>query len=147
MDADEEFRLQVSAVANHKDSTYYRTAELDAHVIDASLTGLSATIELTIGENEICNAECLDEGLVSTIADFWTSTLITAANGGKGAVTTTLSVQALKPIYSGTKIHVICTASEPESRPMPYATARFVNAANHNDIFALATHTKFFKRA
>ncbi|KAJ2479219.1 hypothetical protein IWW56_003234, partial [Coemansia sp. RSA 2131] len=100
MDADEEFRLRVAAVAKHKDSIYYRTAELDARVIAASSTGPSATIELMIGENEICNAECLDEGLVSTIADFWTSTLITAANGGKGAVTTTLSVQALKPISS-----------------------------------------------
>ncbi|KAJ2822869.1 hypothetical protein IWW50_004031, partial [Coemansia erecta] len=63
MDSDEVFRQLVASTAESKDSIYYRTAELDAQVISASLPGRSATVELTVGENEICSARCLDEGL------------------------------------------------------------------------------------
>ncbi|KAJ2158753.1 hypothetical protein GGF46_003534 [Coemansia sp. RSA 552] len=143
---DEGFRQLVATTARNKDSHYYYTAELDARVVSASLSDRTAVIEFIAGTAEICSSNCLDEGLVGTIADYWTSTLITAVNGGRGAVTTTLSVQALRAVEPGTRIHVICTATEPDSRPMPYATARFVSAQDHGDVLALATHTKFFKR-
>ncbi|KAI9479702.1 hypothetical protein BX667DRAFT_494522 [Coemansia mojavensis] len=144
---DEEFRRLVDTTARNKDSVYYYTAELETHLVEASAANRSVTVELTIQDTDIGPAGVLDEGLVSTIADFWTSALITAVNGGRGALTTTLNVQALKPVSPGTKIHVICSATAPDSRPMPFATARFVSAADYDDVLAVATHTKFFKAA
>ncbi|KAJ2304418.1 hypothetical protein IWW51_004852 [Coemansia sp. RSA 2702] len=142
---DEEFRLLVAEIAQHKDSAYYRAAHLDARVASASRDARSIVVEFTARDSEIGHARCLDEGLVATVADFWTSALITAISGGRGAVTTTLSVQALKHLTAGTRVHVLCSATSPDSHAMPYATARFVSAADHNDVLALATHTKFFK--
>ncbi|KAJ2791517.1 hypothetical protein H4R20_006859 [Coemansia guatemalensis] len=141
---DEQFRQLLIDTAHNKDSRYYRTAELSAQVVSASSAQQSMTVELTADAGEICSAKCLDEGLVATLADFWTSTLITALNNGKGAVTTSLSVQALSPIEPATKIHIVCTAAG-GNHSLPFATARFVSAANPSNVLATATHTKFFR--
>ncbi|KAJ2082538.1 hypothetical protein H4R24_001483 [Coemansia sp. RSA 988] len=141
---DAKFKQLVIDTADIKDSRYYRTAELSAQVISASSAQQSITVELTAGAGEICSAKCLDEGLVATLADFWTSTLITAVNNGKGAVTTSLSVQALKPIEPATKIHIVCCAAG-GSHLLPFATARFVSANNPSNVLATATHTKYFR--
>ncbi|PIA17221.1 hypothetical protein COEREDRAFT_80577 [Coemansia reversa NRRL 1564] len=141
---DEQFRQLIIDTAHNKDSRYYRTAEVSAQVISASRFQQSMTVELTADEGDICSAKCLDEGLVATLADFWTSTLITVLNNGKGAVTTSLSVQALRPIKPATKIHIICTATG-GNHTLPFATARFVSASNPSDVLATATHTKFFR--
>ncbi|KAJ2766150.1 hypothetical protein IWQ57_004491 [Coemansia nantahalensis] len=144
-DDDEVFRQLVAETAQRKASTYYYTAGLDCRVVGASRRERSATVELTVGAEMISSARCLDEGLVGTIADFWTSTLITVASGGKDALTTTLSVQALRPVCPGAVVHVVCTAAQSTPGAAPHAIARFVLAADPTAVLALATHTKFFK--
>ncbi|KAJ1726045.1 hypothetical protein LPJ61_005460 [Coemansia biformis] len=143
--ADEEFRQLVVAEAQRKASTYYYTAGLECKVVSASCSERSMTVELTVDAGMISSAQVLDEGLVGTIADYWTSTLITATSGGKHALTTSLSVQALRPVAEGATVHVVCTATESSAGSAPHATARFVLASDPTLVVALAAHTKFFK--
>ncbi|KAJ2777282.1 hypothetical protein H4R18_005230 [Coemansia javaensis] len=144
-DDDDEFRRLVAETARKKDSVYYYAAGLQASVVGASRAERTATVELTVGPGEICSAGCLDEGLAGTIADYWTSALITAVNGDRSALTTALSVQVLKPVVPSTAIRVVCTATEAGAGEAPHATARFVLASDPTHVLATAAHTKFFK--
>ncbi|KAI8320985.1 hypothetical protein GQ54DRAFT_198091 [Martensiomyces pterosporus] len=144
MDAKEEFRQLVDSTARGKESHYYYSAGIPADVISADPATRSIVVRVTATENEISCSGSLDEGVVSTIADYWTSTLITAVNGGKSAVTTSLGVQALKRIEPGTVLHIKCQATD-AALAMPHATATFASAENEGDVYALATHTKYFK--
>ncbi|KAJ2828255.1 hypothetical protein GGI24_002436, partial [Coemansia furcata] len=137
MDA-EEFRLLVASTAQSKESHYYYSGGLTANVISANFSQRSCVVELTATDTEISDAGCLDEGLVGTAADYWTSALITALSQGRSALTTSLSVQALKPIAPGTVLHMTCTTTE---ATQPHAIATFAAAAESSDVYAVATHT------
>ncbi|KAJ2406117.1 hypothetical protein H4218_006416 [Coemansia sp. IMI 209128] len=141
MDA-EEFRQLVVNTAQSKESHYYYSSGLVATVVSADFAGRSCVVELTATESEISDAGCLDEGLVGTVADYWTSALITALNQGRSALTTSLTVQALKPIDPGSVLHMTCAATDARQ---PYATAILAAAGESSDVYAVATHTKFFK--
>ncbi|KAJ2338457.1 hypothetical protein GGH92_007161 [Coemansia sp. RSA 2673] len=141
---DAEFAQAVADIAKAKESHYYYSAGLKASVVSADRTLNSCVVELTVSQSEISASGCLDEGLVATVADYWTSALITAVAGGQSALTTSLAVHALKPIAPGTVIHLRCSVTDPKLQ-LPHATAVFASAANNTDVYALATHTKFFK--
>ncbi|KAJ2900703.1 hypothetical protein GGI21_003629 [Coemansia aciculifera] len=139
---DDEFKLLVASTAKAKESHYYYSGDLSAHVVSASFAQRLCVVELTVAESEISDAGCLDEGLVGTAADYWTSTLITALSQGRSALTTSLTVQALKPIAKGTKLHIVCTAND---SLQPHAVATFACASDTSAVYAVATHTKYFK--
>ncbi|KAJ2327860.1 hypothetical protein GGI00_004349 [Coemansia sp. RSA 2681] len=138
---DEEFRLLVASTARSKESHYYYSGDLAANVVSADISRRSCVVELTVAEPEISDAGCLDEGLVGTAADYWTSALITALSQGRSALTTSLAVQALKPIAPGAKLYMTCTATD---ALQPHAVATFA-APDDSAVYAVATHTKFFK--
>ncbi|KAJ2746102.1 hypothetical protein GGI20_001654 [Coemansia sp. BCRC 34301] len=138
---DKEFRELVANTAKSKESHYYYSGELAASVVSADYARRQCVVELTVDVSEISDAGCLDEGLVGTVADYWTSALITALSQGRSALTTSLSVQALKPIAPGTKLQLTCTVSD---ALQPHAIATFA-ASENSAVYAVATHTKFFK--
>ncbi|KAJ1720318.1 hypothetical protein LPJ53_005049, partial [Coemansia erecta] len=105
-----EFRDYVAQIAGEKKSHYYYSAELLATPISADRAARTLTVRTTVSEAEIATSGCIDEGLVATVADYWTSTLLSAVHGGKSSVTTSLSVQTPRPIAPGTPVDIICTA-------------------------------------
>ncbi|KAJ1965470.1 hypothetical protein GGI12_000742 [Dipsacomyces acuminosporus] len=141
---DEDFRRLVIDTAAKKKSHYYYSAEIPCKVVEADPAANSIVVEMTATEREIACSGCLDEGVVGTVADYWTSTLISVVNQGKSAVTTSLGVQALKPIRLGTKLHIRCRVTD-TGLNMPHAIATFASSVDDNDVYALATHTKYFK--
>ncbi|KAJ1948058.1 hypothetical protein EC988_005325 [Linderina pennispora] len=138
----EQYRQLVIDTARHKSSHYYYSAEVPAQVISADAQSRSAVIQTTVTDSEICASGCIDEGWVATVADYWTSTMISVANEGKSAVTTSLSVQAVKSIEPGCVVLIKCQVTD-TGLSMPHAIATFESESG--DIYALATHTKFFK--
>ncbi|KAJ2724856.1 hypothetical protein GGI07_001709 [Coemansia sp. Benny D115] len=139
-----DFRDHVSKLAQAKQSHYYYSACLESHVVSADRKQRQMTVEIAVGDGEISSAGCMDEGLVATVADYWTSTLISAVNDNKGSVTTSLTVQGLRPIVAGTLVHIICEAANTPDGSMPCATAKFVNAADYRHVYAVVSHTKYF---
>ncbi|KAJ2364190.1 hypothetical protein IW150_006545 [Coemansia sp. RSA 2607] len=142
----DEFRDLVLRIAHEKQSHYYYSAELPATPVAADPTKRTLTVRTTLTSAELTGSGCIDEGVAATVADYWTSALLTAVHGGKSSVTTSLSVQAPRRVAPGTPVDVVCSALDHcGSRDMPCATALFVAAEDHLQVFAVATHTKYFK--
>ncbi|KAJ1877858.1 hypothetical protein H4R99_005705 [Coemansia sp. RSA 1722] len=141
-----EFIRYVKDLASGKKSHYYYSAELEALVIAADPIKQTLTVRVTLGDEEINEAGYIDEGVAGTVADYWTSTLISAVHEGRSSVTTSLGVQTIRPVPAAdTAIDVVCQASGYCGSANPHAVARFVDASDHQLVYAVVTHTKFFK--
>ncbi|KAJ1646949.1 hypothetical protein J3B02_005883 [Coemansia erecta] len=141
-----DFIEYVSSIASGKKSHYYYSADLSVQVIAGDQAQQTITARLVASDLEINEAGYIDEGVVSTIADYWTSTLISAVHEGRSSVTTSLSVQSIRPVRTaGTVVDVICQASGLCLSGNPHAVARFVDAEDYRVVYSVVTHTKFFK--
>ncbi|KAJ1666063.1 hypothetical protein IW140_003653 [Coemansia sp. RSA 1813] len=144
--ADHELQQQATDEALRKQSHYYYSMDPQAQVIGAAADRDEIAVEFGLLQNETGVVRYLDEGLVATVADFWTSVVISATNGGRQSVTTSLTVQLLKPLVSDTTqaVHVVCRATNgPE---IPGAMASFVDPADPAIVYATAVHTKAWQR-
>lgn len=142
-----DFIQLVQDIAQAKTSHYYYTAELITKVTRAQFRDTSTlTVEFIITADEL-NGGCLDEGLMATVADYWTSVLISAVqtklNHHKTtSVTTSLTVHASgQPIELGTPVHLVCSFTPIGNSVMSYAVAQFV--CGEGTILAEVLHSKY----
>ncbi|KAJ1814852.1 hypothetical protein LPJ56_004735 [Coemansia sp. RSA 2599] len=142
----EAFVDYVRELASGKKSHYYYSGKVDARVIAADRAAQTVTTRLTLGNDEINEAGYIDEGVVGTVADYWTSTLISAVHEGRSSVTTSLGVQSIRPVRAmQTTVDVECQVSGRCVTGSPHAVARFVDASDRQVVYAVVAHTKFFK--
>ncbi|KAJ2900705.1 hypothetical protein IWW38_000379 [Coemansia aciculifera] len=87
---------------------------------------------------------CIDEGWLGTVTDNTTAMLIGSLQPTTRSVSTSISVQGLSPISPGTAIEIYCKLSSPHTK-QPHATAIFRDKADRSKVYAVGSHTKFFK--
>ncbi|KAJ1855509.1 hypothetical protein GGH12_005922 [Coemansia sp. RSA 1822] len=101
--------------------------------------------EWQVTQDHIGAAGCIDEGLLGTVTDNATAMLIGSALSERGkSVSTSISVQAVAPVQPGAVVEIVCSLSSQQSK-QPHATATFRDKADPQRIYAIGTHTKFFK--
>ncbi|KAJ2559558.1 hypothetical protein EV175_000281 [Coemansia sp. RSA 1933] len=134
--ADQQLQQRATSEAEGKRSHYYYTMKPQAQVVGASAERNEITVAL---------GDCggMDEGVLATAADFWTSVVISATNGGRQSVTTSLAVQTLGQMGS-LAVHVVCRAAN--GHAVPAASAVFVAASDPSAVYATAAHTKAWAR-
>ncbi|KAJ2401352.1 hypothetical protein GGI23_001454 [Coemansia sp. RSA 2559] len=134
---DRQLQQQATAEAAGKQSHYYFSMEPQAQVVGACASRNEITVALK-------QEGAADEGVVATVADFWTSVAISATNGGRQAVTTALTVQTLRPLAPDTTVHVVCRAAGGRAAA---ASALFADPADAAAPYATAVHTKAWTRS
>ncbi|KAJ2681620.1 hypothetical protein IWW39_006283 [Coemansia spiralis] len=87
---------------------------------------------------------CLDEGWVATVTDNTTAMLIGSIQPTAKSVSTSISVQGLGPISPGITMEILCKLSCPHTK-QPHATAIFRSKDDRALVYAVGSHTKFFK--
>ncbi|KAJ2746103.1 hypothetical protein GGI20_001655 [Coemansia sp. BCRC 34301] len=117
------------------------------HVTDVE-RGL-LTLKLCVEEYHIGTGGTLDEGLVATLADNYTTYLLIAHSLALRpehmpiSVSVCLSAQALAPIRPGTLIDIVCRVTNAEL-DKPHATAVFQDSQTRT-VYAVASQTKHTK--
>ncbi|KAJ2327861.1 hypothetical protein GGI00_004350 [Coemansia sp. RSA 2681] len=107
------------------------------------------TLKLCVEEQHIGAGGTLDEGLVATLADNYTTYLLIAHSLALRpehmpiSVSVCLSAQALAPIRAGTLIDIVCRVTNAEL-DKPHATAVFQDSQTRT-VYAVASHTKHTK--
>ncbi|KAJ1814709.1 hypothetical protein LPJ56_004777 [Coemansia sp. RSA 2599] len=125
-------------------------SDLDISMVSSDPAQGELALELVIQAHHLTDAGTLDEGLVATLADNYTTyvliahSLATAPEAMPISVSVCLSVQALAPVAPGTKVHLVCRAGNRELA-RPHASAEFVDAADRDVVYARASHTKHLK--
>ncbi|KAJ1796459.1 hypothetical protein LPJ59_003739, partial [Coemansia sp. RSA 2399] len=110
----------------------------------------TAVLRLHVDEQHITEGGVLDEGLVATVADNWTSYVLVAQMAAKQpalppfSVSTSISVRTLQRIRPGASIDIECCV--PCATPLkPSVTAVFRDANTPDIVYAVAAHTKEHK--
>ncbi|KAJ1997312.1 hypothetical protein GGI04_005454 [Coemansia thaxteri] len=108
------------------------------------------TLQLVVEDHHIGTAGTLDEGLVATLADNYTTYLMISHSLALHpdtmpiSVSACLSAHAFAPITPGTAIAIVCKVANP-ALPKPHASAVFHDAADSRIVYAVASHTKHYK--
>ncbi|KAJ2803277.1 hypothetical protein H4S07_004495 [Coemansia furcata] len=106
-------------------------------------------LKLHVEEHHIGAGGTLDEGLVATLADNYTTFLLAAQSLALRpermpiSVSVCLSAQALAPILPGTPIDIVCRVTNADL-DKPHATAVFQDSLTRT-VYAVASHTKHTK--
>lgn len=126
--------------------------ELDEVTVDdLDLNKGSLTLQFIATKEHINGASTLDEGLVATLTDNYTTYLLMAYSMKQDpervplTVTVSLGVQGLAPIEPETLVQVVCQIGDNLSPAKPFASAVFRDARNPRLIYAHSTHTKHSK--
>ncbi|KAJ2559557.1 hypothetical protein EV175_000280 [Coemansia sp. RSA 1933] len=126
----------------------------DVRLIRMDAAAGTAVLRLQVGEHHIAEGGVLDEGLVATVADNWTSYVLLAQAAAAAtkptlpplaaspfSVSTSISVRTLQRTRPGTAIDIEC--SVPTPAPIkPFATAVFRDAHSLALVYSVAAHTK-----
>ncbi|KAJ1721181.1 hypothetical protein LPJ53_004258 [Coemansia erecta] len=100
--------------------------------------------EWLVTSDYISSTGCIDEGCLGTITDNTTAMLIGSLVPGDKSVSTSISVQGVSPIAPQTTVEIWCRMSNRGTK-QPHATAVFRDKLDPSRIYAVGTHTKFFK--
>ncbi|KAJ2520794.1 hypothetical protein GGI11_002197 [Coemansia sp. RSA 2049] len=148
---DRELMQLASEEASQKRSHYYYSMDPQARVIGASAERSEITVELSLDQQ--CGNQSaliqLDEGVVATAADFWTSVVISAVSSGRQSVTTSLTVQTTRArVRQGVQpVCVVCRATSADNSAAPAASAMFVDPEDPDIVYATALHSKAWKKS
>ncbi|KAJ1737745.1 hypothetical protein LPJ72_000214 [Coemansia sp. Benny D160-2] len=148
---DRELMQLASEEASQKRSHYYYSMDPQARVIGASAERSEITVELSLDQQ--CGDQSaliqLDEGMVATAADFWTSVVISAVSGGRQSVTTSLTVQTTRArVRQGVRsVRVVCRATSADESAAPAASAMFVDPEDPEIVYATVLHSKAWKKS
>ncbi|KAJ2623257.1 hypothetical protein GGI26_002484 [Coemansia sp. RSA 1358] len=99
--------------------------------------------EWQVAREHIINGH-IDEGVVATVTDNVTAMLIIGMAPARKSVSTAISVQGVSAIKQPTAVEIHCKVSNKGTR-QPHATAVFRDKADPSVVYAVGTHTKFFK--
>ncbi|KAJ2238000.1 Acyl-coenzyme A thioesterase 13 [Coemansia sp. RSA 485] len=125
-------------------------SDTDLEIISSDPNHGTLTLKLIVDDHHLNESGTLDEGLVATLADNYTTYLLIAHSLATKpdtmpiSVSVCLSVQALAPVSPGTIIHLVCRIGN-DRLTKPHAFAVFVDAKNPNVVYARASHTKHNK--
>ncbi|ORX72611.1 hypothetical protein DL89DRAFT_264832 [Linderina pennispora] len=131
------------------DSVSYFGEDVGTEVDSVDLDAGILTLTFIATDDHITDAGTLDEGLVATIADNNTSTLLAVVGTARGgsvatSVSVSLSVQACAAIAPNTPVEVICKVTNPQLSH-PHALATFRSTTDPAVVYAVCGHTKFAK--
>ncbi|KAJ2900704.1 hypothetical protein IWW38_000378 [Coemansia aciculifera] len=107
------------------------------------------TLRLLVEDHHIGTGGTLDEGLVATLADNYTTYVLVGHSLALRpehmpiSVSVCLSAQALAPIRPGTLIDIVCRVTNAEL-DKPHATAVFQDSQTRT-VYAVASQTKHVK--
>ncbi|KAJ1666064.1 hypothetical protein IW140_003654 [Coemansia sp. RSA 1813] len=122
----------------------------DVKLINIDAAAGTAVLRLRVASHHVTEGRTLDEGLVATVADNWTSYVLVAQAAvarptiSPFSVSTSLSVRTLQRVSPGATIDIEC--SVPCANPIkPFVTAVFRDANFPDIVYSVATHTKEYK--
>ncbi|KAJ1965468.1 hypothetical protein GGI12_000740 [Dipsacomyces acuminosporus] len=133
----------IQARLQSKSTIEYFGKELPVSIASVSHKNQHFSIRFTVTENEINSSGTLEEGWIATTTDNMTSILMTGLSDNPFNVTTSLSINVLSKIEAGTEIIIDCTVNA--IHQPPNAEAVFRHAKDATKVFAVGSHTKFFK--
>ncbi|KAJ2384610.1 hypothetical protein GGI05_004950 [Coemansia sp. RSA 2603] len=125
-------------------------ADDDVSIHSSDMTTGTLTLHLTVCSHHLTAAGTLDEGMVATLADNYTTYLLIAHSLALDpakmpiSVSVSLTVQALAPVSPGTVLQIVCRAGNAELQK-PFAEAVFADCSDPSVVYARASHTKHLK--
>ncbi|KAJ1721180.1 hypothetical protein LPJ53_004257, partial [Coemansia erecta] len=125
-------------------------ADDDISIDSSDMDTGTLTLHLTVRDHHLNSAGTLDEGMVATLADNYTTYLLIAHSLARDpakmpiSVSVSLCVQALAPVTPGTTIQIVCRAGN-TALQKPHASAVFADLRDPDVVYATASHTKHLK--
>ncbi|KAJ1928828.1 hypothetical protein EC988_010149 [Linderina pennispora] len=101
--------------------------------------------EILVTENDIGASGTLDEGWLGTVTDNTTAIIIgVMGERGRASVSTAISVQGVMPVHPNTLVEMCCKLTN-RGGIQPHATAVFRDKMKPETVYAVGSHTKFYK--
>ncbi|KAJ1940972.1 hypothetical protein FBU59_003647, partial [Linderina macrospora] len=123
---------------------YYGVHE-EPQITHVNQANCEMTCEFLVTDNDISASGTLDEGWLGTVTDNTTAILIgVMGERGQTSVSTSISVQGIMPIRPNTLVEMHCKLTN-QGGIQPHATVAFRDKMNPKVVYAVGSHTKFYK--